>query len=548
MAEGRERDVLHQDESELAPGRHLAMLNLKVSEDHMSAFVVHGEEGLPGLQPKSLKDILEKAGICHGIVDDSALSDFFTAASINGEPFKVAKGIPPDPGKQSFIRHCFKTNPLMVGMEDESGKIDFKNRGEIPQVKAGDLLAEIIPGVPGKAGMDIFGKTIPAPVHRPVKIFCGNGAYMHPDGMRAYAGIDGRPELTPDGKICVFPDLVISGDVGYATGHVEFDGNVEVRGAIQEGFRVRAQNLRAGEINKADIVVDNDIIVSGGIIGSRVQADGKLQCKHIHTSRLEVLDDIVIESTVFDSEIKTNGRCIVKNGKILSSSVFAKKGVLAADIGSDSSEACELLIGVDNFLENTVDKLNAEINVLTEKLRGLETKIVEIKEESGKLEDDIGALAQEEDHVKLQIAEMRDKIKSLTDAGKSGKTTLSKAKALYLLLGQKLEQTTEKIGELFERQESLEDSIQYWKSEIRKVGEHINALKGQIDRANSVSAEDNGSTAVKVSGTISSGTVVQGPRSNIRLKEEYRNVTIKEAQTLGDDNRMKWSMAVTRNR
>ena len=51
----------------------------------------------------------------------------------------------------------------------------------------------------------------------------------------------------------VHSELVIDGDVGYETGHIEFDGHIEIRGSVLDGFRVTGRSLKVGEINKSEV-------------------------------------------------------------------------------------------------------------------------------------------------------------------------------------------------------------------------------------------------------------------------------------------------------
>ena len=526
----------------------LGKLRLTVSDDNMAAFISPECAEFSDFELQSVKEALKGAGIVHGLVKDEVLSAYLSGSHLDDKPWIIAEGTPPDPGRESRIRYHFNTNPLIVGMEDETGKIDFKDRGKIPQVKAGAILAEVEPGIPGRPGTDVLGAPVPPPEHKPAKLLFGKGAYCHPDGLRVYAQIDGRPELTPDDKICVFTELVIPGDVGYATGHVEFDGDVEVRGAVLDGFRVRAKNLRAEEINKADVAASENVIVSGGIIGSKVLADGTLNCKHIHTSTVEVLGDVSVETTIFDSEIKTNGKCIIRNGKILSSALSAKMGVEASDIGSDSSEACELLVGLDGFLKSVIDKLNAEIDIGIAKKQEMEKALADMKQESADLETEIGNLAQDEDRGRRQAEEMEQTIRQMIDTGRSDDPLMSKARAACDSFKRKLDRINADIGERFERQERLEENIENQKVEVRKASDHIDGLRDRIDKEVELSATGKGSPAVKVTGTVFSGTVVRGPKAIIKLVEDERNVTIREVQGDGDDVRTKWSMQIVRNR
>jgi hypothetical protein len=231
----------------------------------------------------------------------------------------------------------------------------------------------------------------------------------------------------------------------------------------------------------------------------------------------------------------------------LSSAISAKKGIQSVDVGSESSEACELLVGIDGFLKKLIDKLNAEIDLAWGNLRLLEAGLAEMKEESERLETDIGNLAQEEDQIRLKAAQMQEKIRAMADSGETDGPLLQKVVDLNRMLEQKLELTSRNTEEKFNRQEELEESIKHRKIEIRKAVEHMNALKERIEKENEMSETDKGSPAVKVTGVIYSGTVIRGPKSIIKLKDNYRNVTLKERKTDREDARLKWSMEIVRH-
>jgi hypothetical protein len=80
-----------------------------------------------------------------------------------GEGWTIATGTDPIPDTPPQIKYHFDTDPLKIGTLTEDGLMDWKDRGKLPQVKEGDLLAEKIPGPKGKEGMDVYGKKIPIP-------------------------------------------------------------------------------------------------------------------------------------------------------------------------------------------------------------------------------------------------------------------------------------------------------------------------------------------------------------------------------------------------
>ena len=170
--------------------------------------------------------------------------------------------LPVQPGRPPKIKYHFETDPLKACTIDECGRIDFKNRGTIPQVEAGDIIAEIIPPVEGVAGKDIYGNPIPPPRYDAVMVSSGTGVQRSEnDPLKFVAQKKGRPEVLDNGMLRISNVLSIPGDIGLKTGHVEFDGHIEVADSVQEGYRVKGKSLTADEILHADVSVEGDIIV-----------------------------------------------------------------------------------------------------------------------------------------------------------------------------------------------------------------------------------------------------------------------------------------------
>jgi len=73
----------------------------------------------------------------------------------------------------------------------------------------------------------------------------------------------------------------IKSDVGYETGHVNFDGNIIVDGTIQNGFSVTGVDLKAKEIHGGNVILSGDLEISGGILDADVTIDGTIKASYI---------------------------------------------------------------------------------------------------------------------------------------------------------------------------------------------------------------------------------------------------------------------------
>ena len=358
--------------------------NLTVSEDKLNAFISVNGKGSGTITLDTIKNFLQRKEIEYGIVDDAQIEEYLKNMDSKKEPLKIAEGKPPESGKDAYIKYCFETDPLKVGAIKNGGAIDFKDRGDIPHVKEGDLLVEKIPVLEGRPGKDVYGSPIPPKKSYDTKLKNGKGTKISDDRLKIIAKIEGIPEISAMGKVYVSPQLKISGDIGLKTGHVDFEGKIEVSQAIQNGFCVKGNSLTANEILKAEIDMTGDIVVYGGIMGATIKTGGNIRAMYVRDSRIEAYGDVVIEKELIDSKVDTSGACIVNSGPILSSKVAAKKGINAITIGSEISKPCKLMVGVDERIKNEIDRIKETQVLKIEALKQLRSRLEEIKEEPKK--------------------------------------------------------------------------------------------------------------------------------------------------------------------
>ena len=172
-----------------------AGVKLIVSADKLSAYLSPSDAPPSGLTPESVKAYLTEQGIEFGLVDDQELAAYLAQSPLPGDPFKVASGVAPVDGRPPKIIFHFDTDPLRIGTLKSDGTMDWKNRGTIPQVNVGDLLAEKTEGEQGLPGTTVYNQVLPPPRIRQPVFKCGKGAQKSEDGTRILAKVDGTPKL-----------------------------------------------------------------------------------------------------------------------------------------------------------------------------------------------------------------------------------------------------------------------------------------------------------------------------------------------------------------
>jgi len=516
--------------------------DLSFSKDRLSAFIVSRKKVAESLTVSNIKEFLANKGVKYGIVNDALIKEYLDNENGHRESFKIATGEPAKPGKSAQIKYYFETDPLKIGTLDEDAVFDFKDRENIGPVKKGDLIAERIPAEVGEPGMDVYGRPIPAPEPNNKNFRLGKGATVSEDGLEIFAGIDGVPRVSVQGKVSVLSQLEISGDVGLKAGHVDFEGDIHVAGGIQNGYRVKGHSLLADEILKSEVEMAGDIVVAGGIIGSTINSGGNIRAIYVREAAIKAFGDVVVEKEIIDANIETCGACIIKGGTILSSTVTAKKGIWADQIGSDVSKPCTLVVGVDVSVSNEVDKLMALIPVKQAELDKLESIKQKLRQKSKDAENKVGELAQLQDRTMVVQRKIQSKIEELQKANDHAK--LAKAETALQKMDTEIKAMEDNMEKLFDLQDRISEKIE--KSDLRvkaaeiEIQEHEDTIREITEWASNGDAIPE----VRVNENIFRDTTIDGTNSSLALKQRFTNVLIKEHGSQGSKETLKYQIKI----
>ena len=200
----------------------------------------------------------------------------------------------------------------------EDGTADYHNLGLVINVKKGDLLAEIIPPTKGIPGKTVTGKIIPAKAGKEVRIRIGKNVIVSEDGYKMFAEIDGQP-IMYDNKLSVLPILEIKGDVGPATGNIDFLGSVIVQGNVKSGFSINANgDLQVnGIVEATEIQAGGDIIINRGIQGQGkgiLKAGRDFKVRYIENATVEAGEILILPKASMHSCLLA-GKNITLDGK-----------------------------------------------------------------------------------------------------------------------------------------------------------------------------------------------------------------------------------------
>lgn len=517
-------------------------VEVRISDDGLSAvFALNGPD-TDTITVDLVLSMLKEHGITHGIVDEETIYQFLESPAEGEKTLEVARGVLPIIGKDGQIEYFFETDPLKVGAIKAGERIDYKDRGQVPQVNEGELLARLTPTVEGRDGCNIFGEKTRVYKPRKLRLYYGEGVTLSEDGLEASAKRAGQPKLTVDGRLIVEPEYVVKGDVDLETGHVDFAGSICVYGTVQDGFRVKGGSLSAKEILKADVDTVGDIVVNGGIIGARIKTQGHVKAKFIQGATIEAKGDVLVDSSIIDSRIQTCGTCLIRTGKVFSSSVQAKRGIEARQIGSEQSKSCQLVVGLDELTQSEMNALKERMKEKTGRIARFESALQKLRGYCERMELRVGQLVQKQDRVLSEMRALEEEAQELETV--NNPAHMEQVKFAIQELQEKYSRIDPEMTFLQDKRcTPLKARLKTVKAKLADIGEQLELLKDKFESLSAWAKENPPVPVVKVHGVILAGTQIRAAHSSVRIKNELEKVIIQECRDTGKDTITEWRLA-----
>jgi uncharacterized protein len=350
---------------------------VRVAKDDLTAWLIPWNPTL--LDADSLRALLEGAKITAGVDQD-------LIATLDGQvlstPTVIARGKSPKDGADARPEFVFQS---LAGNRDakptvrEDGSVDFRETGAGPlSVQPGDVLVRKIPLVPAEDGYTIKGKMLPAKQAKDLdlKRLGGQNTLLGDDGMEIVAKTSGRASRLGD-RIVVMPVHTVDGDVDFKTGNVYFEGNLQIRGSVKQGFKVSATgNIQIGAAIEAALVeAGGDVTVTGGIVGQNegvVRAGGAVTARFIEAAEVHAGGPVTVASEIrLSTVISEKSVAVTGAGRIVGGTVRGRDSVEAKIVGSSSNAPTIVQAGWGEELEvDVVDEVKIPKIVIHNEVNG----------------------------------------------------------------------------------------------------------------------------------------------------------------------------------
>ena len=358
-------------------------LILSLSKDEMECRA-HLEVKADGTTPTrdELLGYLAADGITTGIDEEAIpllLREARPGKSANG---LLAAGMQPILGDDGKLAFSFDTSDQSTAEtaadeDPEKRQIDFRAVQKFINVDADQEIGRILPPTNGTPGKTVRGKPVPSEPGKPLLLKLGQNVRSGGDNNDIlYAEIHGRVKQEGD-TIHVVEEYVVDGDVDFSIGNIRFNGFVEVRGDVLDGFQVSAsKGLKiTGNVGACRLISHGNIEFCGmdgqGQGKGSILCGGSITAHFIHDSAVECWGNMLVDVELRNCSIHCRGS--LTTGVLAGGDCVTLAGLEAKKLGAPSAVKTVVHSGVDY---HDLDRMH----ILLEQLDELQQKIAKTKD------------------------------------------------------------------------------------------------------------------------------------------------------------------------
>lgn len=338
---------------------------VSISQDEMEAYVyVCGD--CTKLTKQDVIHALQKGGVVRGIISDEI--EAMIAGKYKECSVRIAQGESPKPGADGWYEYFFRTSVHRKPSILPDGSVDYQNMDWFELVEQGQKIAYYHEAKAGSCGWTVTGRAVEARKGKEQSVLTGKGFMVMPDQKTYLANITGKIELKDQ---CIeINRLLVVEEATLATGNVNFDGSVYVKGNVGSGVTVTATEdiVVAGFVEASCICAGGSIVLCQGMNGTgtgTVKAGKNIQGKFFEAAHLYAEKDIhanhCLNSVLYAGcEILISGN----EGVIAGGTAYAGKRLNAYHVGNHVGLGTYIRLGTNDQIlakQQEIEKKEAEI-------------------------------------------------------------------------------------------------------------------------------------------------------------------------------------------
>ncbi|MDO4303247.1 MAG: FapA family protein [Bacillota bacterium] len=339
---------------------------ITLSSDEMEAYFLLNDN--KKVSHAGIMNALQQRGICQGVIEE-AVSQLLEGCD---KPLLIAKGTEPTAGEDGWYEYFFRTEEEWVPAMLPDGSVDYQNSQWFEVVSQGQKIAYYHEAGLGSPGTTVTGKLIPPRKGKEQSVLYGKGFLILPDQKTYLAAMDGRIEMKR-GKIEISQMLILD-DMTIATGKVDFDGAVYIKGNVGSGTYIKATEdiVIDGFIEAANIECGGSVVLRQGVNGAgsgiiRAKKDvkgGFFEAVTIYAAG-NIQGNYCMSSNLYaEGRVDINGA----NGALVGGLICAVEGLSAYHIGNRAGLSTSLKIGFNELMRRRQRELEEKIQEVEKEL------------------------------------------------------------------------------------------------------------------------------------------------------------------------------------
>jgi uncharacterized protein (DUF342 family) len=363
-------------------------IEIRISEDCMSAFMQVPSDCVEELTVKSLTNLLENNEIAYGMIESNLHK--IIEDEVRDSEMKVATGFPVKEGKSGwfelFFRNDLPESPKLL----ENDRVDYTNVTVAEMVDPGIKLAQYHKSEDGHNGITVLGFEIEAGVGHELPPLTGEGIARDEEEEVYYATTQGYVYYDEEeSTLNVRKIYIINEDANCYNGNIEFDGTIYVKGSINDLTVLSASGdvVVEGFVGNATIYAGGNAILKGGMNAGghgTLTAGGKVMGKFFEAVTIRAKGSI--EGNYFlNCDMETDDRVIARGSKsrIMGGSICAAVGVDSPIIGNCGRKKTTIAVGNYHWIDDRIKQQQAL-------LKELEGELIQLEEGRAKLRQMLG--------------------------------------------------------------------------------------------------------------------------------------------------------------
>lgn len=372
-----EHNMFSSDETEAARPLGDDIMAVTIAQNGMQAYLTIVAEGKK-FTKKELVQFLEEKGVTMGLLEDTL--NAIVKGKYGKSTVLVAQGSIPRKGADGWYEFFFRTDVEKRPRVLADGSVDYQNIEWFETVSEGQKIAYYHEAEEGQDGFLVTGERLAARKGAEIKRLTGSGFRVDEDKKTYWSAVDGMIKLRGT-RIDITKKLILD-EITMATGNMEFDGSILVRGMVGNGTKIKATEdiVIEGPVEAADIVCGGNVILTQGMNAAwkgSIRAAGNIISKYFEAVKVYAGGNIQTNNSL-NSELYAEGKVEVLR-TIAGGKVESKTEITTFEAGNRAGINTNLAITLSDESKRKKALVEEELKTVTGELATLRNSHVDFQ-------------------------------------------------------------------------------------------------------------------------------------------------------------------------